>query len=188
MISLLINFSKKVFVLSAVLVINLSAQGDEKFPRVIAVSELNSRKIEIIGRLGLPLATVAEVEATIIDGGSVHKRFDLRWDFLLSVDRINGKTLSTPELFSFRVLALGGRIVAQYNDLPKLNRQTPSQKKPTEEELEEIKRRYVGTRFKLALFEVGSVGTFPRNLTEDLPIWSNWEDYFQTSVVVLAVR
>jgi hypothetical protein len=168
--------------------LQIVGHGQEKPSRVVSVAELNSRIVEITGRLGLPLGTVVEVEATIVDGSTITRRPDLRWEFVLSVEKVNGKLLAVPTVFNFRVPGMSGGIVSRHDDLPEINGRRSYQKKPTEDELEEMKRRYVGTRYKLALFEIGEVGTHPRILPDDCPTWSDWRDYFQTYVVVLAIR
>ena len=156
--------------------------------RPITVAEVNRRSVEIRGALGLPLGTVAEVEATIVDGASIPRRMDLQSTFLLSVEKINGKQLAAPLLFQFSAPFRSVKLISSHGELGTIDNRLSDVPKLGEKEAEVVKRRYVGSRYKLAAFEKGEVGSRPDILPEDVPPWSDWRPYFHTYLVVIALR
>lgn len=162
--------------------------GQERQPRPISVAEFNRRSAEITGTLGLPLGTVAEIEATIVDGASIPRRMDLQSTFLLSIEKINGKQLTAPLLLQFSAPFRSVKLVSAHSELAAIGNRLGEVPKLSESEAEVVKRRYVGSRYKLAAFEKGEVGSRPDSLPEDVPQWSDWRPYFHTYLVVLAIR
>lgn len=165
-----------------------ACQAAEKQPRTISVADFNRSTVEITGLLGLKLGTFAEIEAMIVDGASLLGRKDLQFAFLLSVEKVNGKQLPAPLVIQFQIPFRNLNLVVSYHDLPKVNDRFANPPKPSDEEFEAMKRRYVGSRYKLAVYETGIVGGHPDKLTDDIGPWANFRPYFHTYLEVLAIR
>ncbi|WP_020474765.1 hypothetical protein [Zavarzinella formosa] len=152
----------------------------------LSVAELNERPV--IGQLGLPLGTCAEIEAKIIAGRELRqKQYD--GAYLLSVTHVAGKKLATPAILRFDIgpgmtvkLARGN---FELHEL-KTGKKTGSL---TGEEILKLEEGYVGKTVKLSVYEVGSFHGLPRKLPSDrLIYWADTEFYFSTSLVILHER
>ena len=133
----------------------------------ISVDELSKR--EVIGKLGVPLGTAVEVEATVVDGSTLRmKAYDGL--YLLKVTRVESNVLKDPQIFEFLV---PGFIDV---DLPssKSDGSTP--------------KDYTGKRVTLVVYEVGEFNGLPRNLPGDVLVWADRGFYLYTSLEVLAQR
>ncbi|MGH8016891.1 MAG: hypothetical protein ACREIA_01160 [Opitutaceae bacterium] len=91
-----------------------AADGEEAVERAreIRSADIRDEHVVLIGELGLPLGTIVEIEATVVDGGlttawnplKLHDPISERI-FLLAAERVNGELLPEPKRLEFRRLS-----------------------------------------------------------------------------------
>ena len=154
-------------------------------PPQIRVEDLNARPV--VGRLGLPLGTAVEVEATVVPGNALRvKNYASR--YLLSVSRVNGKPLPAARMMEFSVpsfvqVGLARDAFALYE--MKTGRKAESLGL---EQIGPLEQDYVGAKRRLVVYEVGAFEGTPRNLPPDVPTGADVGFGFTSSLVVLAER
>jgi hypothetical protein len=161
----------------------LSADDPPAKPAPLRVSELNERPV--IGELGIPLGTCADIQATVIAGRDLRlKQYD--GDYLLSVTHVGDKRMPTP--VKLRFVTAPGASVKLARDGFELHELKTGKKAGTltDTKIRELEEGYVGKTMKLTVYEVGGFSGIPRKMPEGNVIW--WADtgfHFSTSLVVI---
>ena len=173
----------KIIVLSVIIVCSTTGCTHTS-PRQIHVSDLESKRTDVIGCLGFSLGWVVRVEAVIIDGDKTRNKRYLG-QYLLSIVSINGKKIEKPLLMEF-----SDRTHLMPNDHYK--RYEEVEGRPTGGLNAEIKKRinmgYVGNMYDLLVFEEGSFsGPRLSMLPENLRMQQGDGYCFETSVCILEV-
>ena len=152
---------------------------------MIDVTELQRRPV--IGRLGLPLGTVAEYEANVIAGDDLRLK-QYASAYLLRVTRVNGRPLATPVVIDFSVPGYADVDLA--NDVLSLLelRSGKVAGRLDSARIEDLEHGYVGKSVPVAAYETGRYSGIPSHLPDDVPVWADVGFGFSTSLVVLAER
>jgi hypothetical protein len=196
------------FILAGVLAVISGCSNDSSNapPRTVAAAEIENGTISVVGALGLPLGTVSEVEAVVMEQVAPEKGAALGTSYVLRVEQLAGRRLAHPPTLRFRVAALT-RVVLARNEpelrelLAKLVKSgaplaiLPGTVETTEDppmsptEAEALRASYVGSRHRLVVFETaGYVGT-PAALPDDAALLFGGPPFgFVTHLVVLAAR
>jgi hypothetical protein len=180
--------------LSTVLLLSLFMMGCEGARTSVTPSEPPSieslNEHPLIGELGVPVGTVVEIRATVIDGHDLGtKAADGK--YLLKVTEVGGRPLTPSPYMYFRVPGfVHVNVASDRFALYKLkNRGNASQLDETQ--MAELEKRYAGKQVRLVVYEVGEYSGLPRNI-RDIPrevgLWSGHNFSFSTSLVVLAER
>lgn len=145
------------------------------------------REHPVVGLLGLPLGTVAEVQATIIAGSELRmKAYD--GIYLLRVTQVAGRQLDTPVNIEFTVRPFGDaklpREASALYEMKTGNKATQLDSK----EISELEKAYVGTQKRLLAFETGGYSGIPRDLPRNIFSWQDHSFAFLTSLIVLEER
>lgn len=156
-----------------------SAPGPATRPTASAVSER-----PVIGLLGLPLGTVAEIRATVVKGP--YKVDQGR--YLLRVTEVNGKPLAGSPVLRFGVPP-GGRVTLPA-DRFELHELKAGRKVGQLEgaQIAEDEKGYVGKQVRLIAYETGGYSGIPDHLPDDVPVWQDTNFFFSTSLLVVAER
>ena len=142
---------------AAVLIVCLTfgpptTEPENDAPKPLTIAELNERTV--VGQLGVPIGDDFEVEATIVDG-SLAAMKALQGQFLLRVDRVNGRQLPAPVNVEFRVVdARQAGIAGDTGGLYELKMGKPYRGLSDGIEAR-LKRGYVGARYRVTLSERG---------------------------------
>ncbi|MCA9256967.1 MAG: hypothetical protein KDA33_15065, partial [Phycisphaerales bacterium] len=141
----------------------------------------------VIGSLGLPLGTVAEIHATIVDGDDLRMK-TYQGAYLLRVTNVNGRPLEPSPVMEFSVPGFIGVELA--NDNFQLYEMKTGEKTGRLESdvIEDLQKDYVGREVKLAVYECGVYSGIPENLPDDVVIWQGHGFSFSTWLVILADR
>lgn len=150
----------------------------------LTVDELNQR--EVIGRLGLPLGTAAEIQAEIV-AGSTTRRKAYASKYLLKVTHVNQKKLENPPLLTFTVPGFVDVNLANHH-LALYELKTGKRRGMNSAQIEKLEQGYVGRTVKLLVYEEGRFYGIPRNLPDDVGGWAGPGFHFSTSLQVLADR
>jgi hypothetical protein len=171
---------------SIVLAVTISAFGqDSPGEAPIDSEELNRRNV--VGGLGLPLGTVAEIEAEVIAGSSLRSK-EFVSDYLLKVTQVNGTKLERPPILRFSVS--GRASVKLANHTFSLYEMKHGKKASVlnSEQIAELERGYVGRKVRLVVYESGGFHGIPRNLPKGVRGGAGTAFQFSTSLAVLAER
>jgi len=118
--------------------------------RAITVADLNERGV--VGRLGVPLGTVVQITATLIDGRELHDK-EHQSDRLLKVTRVDGQDLREAQILEFRP-------------------------HPTANvSLEDVA---TGSSRRLLVYESGGFSGIPQKLPEEVSAWQDHSFSFGT--------
>lgn len=149
------------------------------------MAELNQRPV--IGLLGIPLGTVAEIDLIVVSGDATRRKADSS-RYLLKVTHVNGQQLADERLMSFHVP--GFAPVKLANDIFALYelKHGIEAKSLDSAQIKEMEKGYVGQSHRLAVYEVGSFHGIPSNMPVDVPVWQDTGFHFSSSLVVLAER
>jgi hypothetical protein len=152
--------------------------------RHIHVSDLESQRCEVVGRLGVPLGWAVRVEAVVVDGKSTGEK-EFFSDYLLDIISINGRTQQVPlrMTFSDRTYQMPRNHFERYKDVEGHSTGTLDS-----ETIDRINKGYVGNRYDLLIYEEGYF-TGPRLslLPKDI-MTGQGEGYgFNTSVCIRKV-
>jgi len=151
----------------------------------LTIADLQSRPV--IGSLGIPLGTVAEIKAKIVTGREIgDKRHAGR--YVLRVTEVDGKAREEGPMMDFEVPAfVNAHIAADELALYKL-KEGKDAGSLNKEEIADLEKGYVDRQVLLAVYESGEFGGIPRNLPKDVPVWQGRAFSFNTHLVVLAER
>jgi hypothetical protein len=149
----------------------------------LRASELNERPV--IGELGIPLGTCADIEAKVMAGRDLRlKQYD--GAYLLSVTHVGSKRLATPVNLRFGTAPGGSVNLAR--DGFELHELKTGKKTGTltDTKIRELEEGYVGKTMKLTAYEVGRFSGIPRNFPEGRLPWADTGFHFSTSLVVIS--
>lgn len=194
--------------LAGVLAVFSGCSGDTSNapPRTIAAAAIENGTVSVVGALGLPLGTVSEVEAVVVEQVAPEKGAAPGTSYMLRVEQLAGRRLAHPPPLRFRVAALT-RVVLARNEpelrelLAKLVKsgaplairpgsvETAEDPRMSAIEAEALRASYVGSRHRLVVYETaGFVGT-PDALPDDAALLHGDRAFgFETHLVVLAAR
>jgi len=159
-----------------------SPTGKPATSRPLTVTDLQERPV--IGRLSVPLGQVAEIEATVIAGRSLGAK---QWasQYLLSVARVNGRTLPTPAIMEFDVPGfLSLDLPSDPFELAEL-KTGERPRRLDNGQITELEAGYVGKVAHLYAYEIGSFNGIPDNLPPGTPPWAGVGFGFTSSLCVL---
>lgn len=140
----------------------------------------------IIGRLGVPLGTVVEIEAVILDGDTLNTKAGAG-TYLLKIEKVGGKNLIHPVISDFGV--------HPWDDIKLANDPFSLYKVITGAEahslkgddIERFKKGYIGSRCRLLVYESGGFSGIPNGLPGDYMLWQDHGFGFETYLFVLRV-
>ncbi|MBI2267226.1 MAG: hypothetical protein HYU64_19030 [Armatimonadetes bacterium] len=124
-------------------------------PLRIDASDIASGKVEIVGRLGLPLGRIARVKGRFVDGTTLRMK-DYDGITLMKVTAADGKELKGPATFRFENLPGG----------------TPPRTAP-------------GAAFDVQVYETGRYVGVPSEAFKYVPAVTTTDHYFETYLMVL---
>lgn len=167
-------------ILAVILVAAAQTQDDKPTP--LGLAEIQQKGVE--GRLGVPLGNVVEIKGTIVSGRATRRKA-LSSLYLLDVTEIEGKKLDNAIRLKFSVPPIANaKIASTHFGLYELkNGERP--KILSSDKLAELEKGYVGSEFKLAVYESGGFSGIPNNLPEDFPAWQGTNFHFSTQMIVL---
>lgn len=161
-----------------------SQETTKEKERPIHVAELNERPV--IGRLGLPLGTVTEIQAQIISGAALRRKRDSS-SYLLKVTHVAGDKLENAPILRFSVPTFRVKLANSNFDLYELKHGKKARSLDSAQ-IEKLEKGYVGKTVRLVVYEVGGFYGMPENLPKDIPGWQDVGFGFSTSLVALAER
>jgi len=155
---------------------------EEKVPKSISVESLNT--ISVIGRIGVPLGTVATVKATVVDGDSLQmKKYESI--YLLKITEVNGVKLASETVIEFS-LGPGVDVKLANNDFDLYEMKKGERAGSLSgEQITELKKDYVGSTLILQVYELGYYSGIPKNMPKEVMIWQDTGFYFSTYLRVL---
>jgi len=167
-----LTFGKKVMRAILVASFMVAAGGCVAPPRASPVTEVDWRSIgygvAIIGKLGVPLGEMVEIEAVIVSGRVVQPESkSLQSAYLLRVEKVGAQVLPIPQLAMF---ATWDSEVSLPRDAFGLFERKEGRKAGSlsRSQIEELERDYLGRRLRLLVFEEGSFDGYPPSgLPED---------------------
>lgn len=156
-------------------------------PRM-SVRQLRDHNVEIIGDLGLPLGTAAELTAWIVSAkqpGSVGKD-DGEGRYLLMVTHVNGRPLPTPIKLEFRAHHIRKPALANNSfDLFELKKGRKAGSLG-DADRQEIEQGYLNRTVTVTAYETGSFSGTPSNLPG--PLWQDRSYHFENYLIVTALH
>ncbi|MBA4030556.1 MAG: hypothetical protein C0478_06650 [Planctomyces sp.] len=164
---------------------SLLAQN-ESVETPITLEELHRR--QLLGQLGLPLGTVATIDAVVTSGDETRAKA-YQGLYLLTVTHVNGKPLEKPPLMRFAVDSLSSTVNLPHDKPPLLFGAKQDGENPAASQ-KEIEKEYVGKTHHLVVYEEGGYAGIPDNLPKGVPLAgaAGFGFGFSTSLVVLAER
>lgn len=147
----------------------------------ISAKEINTR-YEVIGQLGLPLGTVCEVEATIINGDDLRTKAQAG-RYLLRIETVRGISLEEKPIMEFSGAPGSSPPPASAFELYE-EKHGEKAKSLTSVQIAELNKGYVGSRRKLMVYETGGFRGSPK-LPSGYGGWADVAFAFRTEVAVL---
>lgn len=157
---------------------------NESVETPITLEELHRR--QLLGQLGLPLGTVATIDAVVTSGDETRVKAH-QGLYLLTVTHVNGKPLEKPPLMRFAVDSL-----FTTPNLPHLKQSllfgANKEGGNTAASQKEIEKEYVAKTRRLVVYESGGYAGIPDNLAKGVPLAgaAGFKFGFSTSLTVLA--
>ena len=140
----------------------------------------------IVGQLGIPLGTVAQVDVTIIAGRALGTKADSS-AYLLKVTKVGSNPVAKPPICQFRThswdrvqLACDTFSLYELKKGKKTGQLSDSQ-------IRELENGYVGQTYRLLVYEQGYYSGIPKDLPEDVAIWQDTSFAFSTHLIVLRI-
>jgi len=176
-----------------------SARAAESLrPTTISITDIQSGAISVVGTLTVPLGTVVEIEARIVEEKPT-SIINVVQRYLLEIVRVNGRALANKPLMSFSTTRLGNaRVAATPANLDALVRDltTPDGKDRvrsdtpiSQEEAEKFRRGYVGSTHKLVVHECAWFGGTPANMPPEFGHLGTLQPFaLRTEIDVLGSR
>lgn len=149
----------------------------------ITLEELHRR--QVLGQLGLPLGTVATIDAVVTSGDETRAKV-YQGRYLLTVTHVNGKPLEKPPVMRFVVDRLSYTVNLPH-DTKSLLAAKQNEGNPVANQ-KEIEKEYVGKTHRLVVYEEGGYAGIPDNLPKGVPLAgaAGFGFRFSTSLTVLA--
>ena len=148
----------------------------------LTAAELTDRTV--LGSLGLPLGTVANIRATLISGDELHEK-GYSGKYLLRVNEVDGRTLPNPQVLEFS--GFGSAHLAR--DPFELYEMKTGQKagQLDSDQIRKLEKGHVGKEVRLAVYETGGFSGLPHSpLPPGALIWQDHAWAFSTWLIVLA--
>ena len=161
-------------------------RGDAALARVPPPATTAPAAEPPVGRLGLPLGTVAEIRATVVAGRDLHDKGH-QGQYLLRVTHVNGAALPGQRLMEFTVPFGRARLAPDEFELYELQHGERA-KSLDSDQVAALEAGYVGREVRLAAYETGRFDGIPANLPSDVGSWQDRAFAFRTSLMVLAER
>lgn len=141
----------------------------------------------VIGALGIPLGTVAEIRASVVAGSETGtKQHD--GSYLLRVTEIDGRPIAVAPVLEFSVPSFV-QVKLANDDFGLYELKTGTKAGELDSvEIKKLQKGYVGKQVRLVVYETGGYSGIPSNLPKDVMAWSDRGFGFSTSLVVLAER
>ncbi len=141
----------------------------------------------VVGELGIPLGTVAEIHASMVSGSETRMKAN-EGSYLLRVMKVNGRPLTPPPLMRFHVPGfIAVKLAKDDSELYELKYGAKTGSLSSAK-IEELQKDYVGKQVRLAVYETGGYSGIPKNLPDDVPAWQDSSFGFSTWIVVVAER
>jgi len=155
----------------------------EDVKKEISWNDLNGR-VKVIGKLGCQLGNVVEIEGIIVAGSEL-KRKDLQSEYLIRVDKVDGKLLSSAPTMRFHVRSFHG--VSLASDAFSLYKLKKGKKagQLSDNDIRELEKGYVGKQVRLLVWEQGCFGGIPSNMPPGAIYWQDHGFSFQTQLLIL---
>ncbi len=172
-------------IVAAILACSCGAEAPRAEPSPLGIADLNTRKV--IGALGLPLGTTAEIEATVIDGRDLGDKGS-SGAYLLRIEAVNGAPSPDKPIMHFVVHGWveTDLVTDHFSRYERLNGKVAHLL--TGQDIDEINRGYVAKTFRLAVYEAGGYAGIPSGLPRDVEVWQDYGFSFSSHVVVLKQR
>ena len=163
----------------ALLLASTTAKGQD-VPSTISVDEL--RRSTVIGRTGVPLGKVVVMEVTIVAGDENGKATN--GEYFLEVTAADGVRLAKPVTIAFDTKEfLRNRLPEVPFNLYKKNVRRDAV--PSDEQIRENEKGFVGKPFKLFAYETGHFAGLPYGLPRGTPVPQGHGFIFVTRVTLL---
>ena len=141
----------------------------------------------VIGALGIPLGTVAEIRASVVAGSETGtKQHD--GSYLLRVTEVDGRPIAAAPVLEFSIRPFV-QVKLANNDFGLYELKTGTKAGELDSvEIRKLQKGCVGKQVRLVVYETGGYSGIPSNLPKDVMAWSDRGFGFSTSLVVLAER
>lgn len=150
------------------------------------IDDYNQQKIEIIGRLGVPLGVPAEIYGVVLDGAALRGSMAASGVFFLLIESIDGAPVSAVPPMAFKIPFSSLDLVPDYQALIRKKTRAGQSLAPEDQQFLGIKQAYVGQRFKVVAYETGEIASAPRKFPENIDYtWTSRNPFFHTYLVVL---
>lgn len=162
-----------------------SSGQDKPTEAPITLEELTRR--HVVGKLGLPLGTVVEIEVEVVSGRSLRRKgYDSL--YLLKVTHVDGKEMTTPPLMQFTSPGFASTKLANNTfALYELKHGTKARNLDPAQ-IAEIEKGYLGKKVRLVVYEVGSFHGVPDQIPKGIPVGADFGFHFSTSLLLLSQR
>lgn len=158
------------------------ANAEEKPGKSISAESLNT--ISVIGKIGVPLGTVATVKATVVDGDSLQMKY-YQGKYILKITEVNGVKLASEPVIEFS-LARAVDVKLANNNFELYEMKTGEKAKSlSEKQRENLKKDYVGSTILLQVYELGYYSGIPSKMPKEVEIWQDTGFRFSTYLRVL---
>lgn len=158
------------------------AHADEKIQNSISSQSLNTTPV--IGKVGIPLGKVATVLATVVDGDSLRTKSH-EGSYLLRIVEVNGTKLDSKPIIEF-ALAPGSDVKLANGDFALYELKNGEKAESlTSEQIEKLKKGYVGKSFLLQVYELGYFSGIPQNMPKEVRAWQDSGFGFRTYLRIL---
>ena len=155
-------------------------------PTKSTIDDYNQQKIEIIGRLGLPLGVPTEIHGVVLDGADLRDSMPASGVFFFSIESIDGVPISAVPPMAFKIPFRSLDLVPDYQALIRRKTLAGQNMASEDQQFLDIKRAYVGQRFKVIAYEAGEIASAPRKFPENIDYtWTSRNAFFHTYLVVL---
>jgi len=148
-----------------------------------------SSETSIQAKLHIPFGTIAKLEVEIYDGDSV-KMFAYQGCYMLKVNSVNGKIVKDTLLLKF--MDEDATLANDDNALSALTYHKALDSL-TDKQFYEMKKKYVGKKFKVMAYEIGQFAGVPEKYFDYKPIvpgvphiFANRGFFFEHSLVIVS--
>lgn len=168
--------------------------------KIINTESFSDADTVVVGRMGVPLGKVVEIEAIVVSGDSL-KMKGYAGAYLLKVisvktDTLMGKpwnkgtiTLEKMPLYEFSMHPFADGNVKLASDSFALYKIKKGKDTGTltSDEVRELEKDYVGRKFTLLAYETGAFGGIPKEMPEDFLSWQDTGFGFRSHLLVMRV-
>jgi len=171
------------------------SQDKQTQPQAPAISLEELRHRTVVGKLGVPLGQVVEIQATIVAGSELRSKAHVS-QYFLQVTHVERKKLKKAPLLEFSSPRIFGvKIASNHNDLVKMKTGKVSGG-ISSEKINKLEKGYIGKSLRLVAYESGCFSGIPNHisdtaregLSKSFPWWQDRGFGFSTSLTVLAEK